>query len=59
LGTITLGDASAGLCRGMVFAAVDYWRAGVAPPADRPAAGTHVYRFIDRADGGRSAPISA
>jgi hypothetical protein len=45
-GTITLGDASAGLCGGMVFAAVDYWRAGVAPPSDRPSAGTRVYRFI-------------
>ena len=45
-GTITLGDASAGLCGGMVFAAVDHWRAGVTPPGQRPAADTHLYRFI-------------
>jgi hypothetical protein len=45
-GTIALGDASAGLCGGMVFAAVDYWRAGVTPPGERPAAGAQLYRFI-------------
>jgi len=44
--TIGIGDAARGLCGGMVFAALDYWHAGVAPPADRPAGGTPLYQFI-------------
>lgn len=48
LGTIGLGNAAAGLCGGMVFAALDYWRAGLAPPGRRPAPGTPLYRFIVR-----------
>ncbi len=34
-GKISIGNAAAGLCGGMVFAALDYWHAGIAPP--RPA----------------------
>lgn len=47
-GRITVGDASAGLCGGMVFAAFDYWRAGVAPPAAQPDADSPLYRYIVR-----------
>jgi hypothetical protein len=47
-GTLGLGNAAAGLCGGMVFAALDYWRAGLPPPAGRPAPGTPLYRFIVR-----------
>jgi hypothetical protein len=32
-GRVSFGDASAGLFGGMVFAALDYWHAGIAPPA--------------------------
>ena len=32
----------------MVFAALDYWHAGRQPPADLPAPGTTLYRFIVR-----------
>src|SRR5690349_16753844 len=45
-GAVTLGDASRGLCGGMVFAALDYWHARVAPPAERPAVGTPAYAHI-------------
>jgi hypothetical protein len=45
-GSVTLGNASRGLCGGMVFAALDYWHAGVAPPEQRPAAGTAAYTHI-------------
>jgi hypothetical protein len=45
-GEIRLGDASAGLCGGMAFAALDHWRAGVAPPTERPGQGERLYRFI-------------
>jgi hypothetical protein len=47
-GKIEIGNASAGLCGGMVFAALDYWHAGVAPPSARPDAGTPLYSFIVR-----------
>jgi hypothetical protein len=47
-GSVGIGNAARGLCGGMVFAALDYWHAGVAPPADQPAAGTPLYRFIVR-----------
>jgi hypothetical protein len=45
-GAITLGNAARGLCGGMVFAALDYWHAGVLPPERRPAAGTAAYTHI-------------
>ena len=35
-GKIDVGNASAGLCGGMVFAALDYWHAGIPPPAHQP-----------------------
>jgi hypothetical protein len=47
-GVLGLGNAAAGLCGGMVFAALDYWRAGLAPPVARPAPGTPLYRHIVR-----------
>ena len=47
-GTIDIGNASAGLCGGMVFAALDYWHAGTPAPAARPDAGTPAYSFIVR-----------
>jgi hypothetical protein len=47
-GTIGIGNAAAGLCGGMVFGALDYWQAGLPAPAQRPAAGTPLYRFIVR-----------
>ncbi|HET8657632.1 MAG TPA: hypothetical protein VFM55_01385 [Micromonosporaceae bacterium] len=46
LGTLTLGDAAAGLCGGMVFAALDYWQSGTPPPSQRPEAGHPLYGFI-------------
>jgi hypothetical protein len=45
-GDIRVGNAADGLCGGMTFAALDYWRAGAAPPAERPAAGQPLYRYI-------------
>ena len=45
---IGIGNAAAGLCGGMVFAALDYWHAGLAPPRARPASGSPLYRFIVR-----------
>lgn len=45
-GTLSLGDAAAGLCGGMIFAALDYWRAGLAPPQQRPEADHPLYGFI-------------
>jgi hypothetical protein len=47
-GAIGIGDASAGLCGGMVFAALDYWLMRLPPPSIRPAPGTPLYRFIVR-----------
>lgn len=47
-GTISIGNAAAGLCGGMVFAALDYWHAQLAPPAVQPAGGTPLYGFIVR-----------
>src|SRR5215211_255243 len=46
LGTLTLGDAAAGLCGGMVFAALDYWQSGAPPPPRRPEADHPLYCFI-------------
>jgi hypothetical protein len=47
-GRFGIGNAALGLCGGMVFAALDYWQAGREPPADRPAPGAPLYRFIVR-----------
>jgi hypothetical protein len=47
-GKISIGNAAAGLCGGMVFAALDYWHAGRPPPAARPAPGQPLYRYIVR-----------
>jgi hypothetical protein len=48
VGVLGIGNAGRGLCGGMVFAALDYWHAGVAPPAEQPEAGTPLFRFIVR-----------
>jgi hypothetical protein len=45
-GSIGIGNADAGLCGGMVFAALDYWHAGIPAPAARPAPDEPLYRFI-------------
>jgi hypothetical protein len=45
-GSLGIGDAAAGLCGGMVFAALDYWHAQVRPPADRPAPGSPLHRYV-------------
>jgi hypothetical protein len=47
-GTINIGNAAAGLCGGMVFAALDYWRAGLPPPSRRPAPADPLYRYLVR-----------
>jgi hypothetical protein len=48
LGSIGIGNAAAGLCGGMVFAALDFWHAETVPPAQRPAPGSPLYRFVVR-----------
>ena len=45
-GKINIGNAAAGLCGGMVFAALDFWQTGIQPPATRPAPGEPLYRYI-------------
>jgi len=47
-GTIGIGNAAGGLCGGMVFAALDYWYAGIAPPAAQPAPGQPEFQYIVR-----------
>jgi hypothetical protein len=47
-GSIGIGNAAAGLCGGMVFAALDYWQAQKPPPGHQPAPGTPLYQFIVR-----------
>ncbi len=47
-GKINVGNAAAGLCGGMVFAALDYWHAAIAPPAAQPAPAAPLYRYIVR-----------
>jgi hypothetical protein len=47
-GKLPLGNAANGLCGGMVFAALDYWHAGVAPPTQRPGPDDPAYAFIVR-----------
>jgi hypothetical protein len=46
--SIAIGDAANGLCGGMVFAALDYWRAGRPPPIEQPAGGQPLFRFLVR-----------
>jgi hypothetical protein len=46
--SIGIGNAAGGLCGGMVFAALDYWHAGIAPPAVQPAPGSPLYRYLVR-----------
>jgi hypothetical protein len=45
---VGVGNAAAGLCGGMVFAALDYWYARVRPPSARPEPGSPLYRYIVR-----------
>jgi hypothetical protein len=45
---IGIGDTAAGLCGGMIFAALDYWHARVHPPEARPAPGSPLHRYIVR-----------
>jgi hypothetical protein len=45
-GPVGVGNAARGLCGGMVFAALDYWHAGLATPPDRPTADDPLYGFI-------------
>jgi hypothetical protein len=47
-GPVNIGNASAGLCGGMVFAALDYWYAGQVPPSTQPSAGSPLYKFLVR-----------
>jgi hypothetical protein len=47
-GEIRLGAADGGLCGGMVFAALDYYHAGVPAPVARPGPRTPLYEFIVR-----------
>jgi hypothetical protein len=47
-GEINIGNAAGGLCGGMVFAALDYWHAAVAPPAAQPARREPLYGYIVR-----------
>jgi hypothetical protein len=59
-GQIDIGNAAAGLCGGMVFAAVDYWHAGIVPPANptRSADNLRICRlmrgFYSRGEDGKS-----
>jgi hypothetical protein len=48
LGTLGVGNAARGLCGGMVFAALDYWHAGIRPPAEQPVPGSPLYRYVVR-----------
>jgi hypothetical protein len=45
-GPVNVGDAAAGLCGGMTFAALDYWRAGAAAPIEQPEADEPLYDFL-------------
>ena len=49
-GTLPVGDASRGLCGGMVFSARDYFEAGrLPPPHDEPPAGdSPLFRYLVR-----------
>jgi hypothetical protein len=48
VGSVGIGDSAAGLCGGMVFAALDYWSAGIRPPAARPAPGSPLHGYLVR-----------
>jgi hypothetical protein len=50
VGSLPVGDASRGLCGGMVFAVRDYFEAGRRPPADEepPPPGSPLFRYIVR-----------
>src|SRR5260370_36393580 len=48
-GKVKIGDASKGLCGGMVYAVRDFYEAGIPVPAGpQPAAGSPLYRYIVR-----------
>jgi hypothetical protein len=47
-GKIDIGDASGGLCGGMVFAVLDYWHAGTVPPRVQPGHGDALFRYLVR-----------
>jgi len=47
-GPVAVGDAARGLCGGMVFAALDYWHAGVVASAAQPSREDPAYRYIVR-----------
>lgn len=47
-GKLDIGNAGGGLCGGMVFAALDFWHAGTAPPPERPAQGDALFSWIVR-----------
>jgi hypothetical protein len=47
-GKIAVGNASAGLCGGMVFAALDYWYAGILPPSRQPPPDDPLYGYLVR-----------
>jgi hypothetical protein len=47
-GTIGIGNAADGLCGGMAFAALDYWHAGIAPPAAQPEQGSPLLGYVVR-----------
>jgi hypothetical protein len=45
-GDIPLGNARGGLCGGMVFAAMDYWKVGRRPPTEQPAGRSPAYDYL-------------
>jgi hypothetical protein len=45
---VGVGNAAAGLCGGMVFAALDYWHARARPPQARPEPGSPLFRYLVR-----------
>src|SRR5215470_11479614 len=47
-GKIDIGNAAAGLCGGMVFAALDYWHAGMLPPPGQPTPDDPLYGYLVR-----------
>ena len=47
-GAINIGNAAAGLCGGMVFAALDYWHAGMPVPQRQPGPADPLYGYLVR-----------
>ena len=47
-GKVDIGDASGGLCGGMVFAVLDYWYAETSPPVTRPEQGDALFGYLVR-----------